>query len=110
MFNWFFNLIDWNRNLGGVRSSGWRNVQQQKIKEQPTCEATGKKGTLLDPLQVHHVLPFHLYPTEELNPKNLIVLRRSLHFWMGHFGSWSSYNLKIREDAAELLDKIKNRP
>lgn len=109
MINWIFNLFD-NRTLGGKRSSGWSATQKAFIAINNVCAATGKKGTLLDPLQVHHVKPFHLNPELELDPNNLITLRRSIHLWLAHLGSWSSYNLNIREDAAILRQKIANRP
>lgn len=93
--------------IGAVpRSSHWPSVRAAKLKAQPTCEATGSK----DDLEVHHVEPFHEDPSKELDPENLIVLNRPAHFIVGHLCSWRSYNPAVREDAAALLRKIKNRP
>lgn len=104
----FFGFSD--KTFGALRSPKWRQIQKEHIKKFPTCAATGKKGTLLNPLSVHHVKPFHLYPELELDPNNLITLSFWAHLWLAHLGNYKSFNLNIREDAATLLAKIISRP
>jgi 5-methylcytosine-specific restriction endonuclease McrA len=51
-----------------------------------------------------------LEPARELDPANLMALCRSCHLFVGHLGSWESYNPAALEDAAAWLAKIKARP
>lgn len=93
--------------IGAVsRSPHWPAVRAAKLKQQPTCEATGST----DDLEVHHIIPFHEDPALELSEANLIVLNRPAHFIVGHLCSWRSWNPNIRKDAANLLKKIQARP
>ena len=89
-----------------TRSSGWGKVRKQHIKKNPTCAACGSKH---DP-EVHHIKDFSTYPELELDPDNLITLcGRRCHFLLGHLKDFKSINPTIVEDAAKLLEKIKNR-
>ena len=92
-------------DLFGGRSKNWPSVRKAYINQHPKCEICGKKP-LLRSNEVHHILPFHLYPTLELNPENFITLCRTHHFEWGHFFSFKSYNQDIRKD----IERIKNRP
>jgi hypothetical protein len=67
----------------------------------PTCAACGSRH-LVD---VHHVVPFHIDRTLELDLGNLITLCRwrRHHLKVGHLGDWTRYNEHVREDAARLL-------
>ena len=59
----FYWLIkDWwiGKPLGGLRSSGWAEFRKIHIKKE--CEVCGKKGTILQPLELHHVEPFNINP------------------------------------------------
>lgn len=88
------------------RSSAWSKVEKLFIYKNPECAACGSKKSL----NVHHKLPFHLYPEKELDIANLITLcmekKKLCHFLIGHGGSWRSYNPNIEENARE----IKNNP
>jgi hypothetical protein len=94
------------------RSGKWPAVRAAYIADHPACEACGATGSKAG-LQVHHVKPFHLDPAKELDPANLITLCTSdshnCHFFIGHALDWQAYNPHAREDAARLLDHIKNR-
>ena len=92
--------------FGAARSPKWSEVRNNFIKQHPTCEVCGtKKGC-----EIHHRRPFHLHPELELDEKNLITLCRPHHYLIGHLMSWSSYNVNVGEDAAHLLEEVKNRP
>lgn len=86
-----------------VRSSHWKTVREAQLRDNPTCAACG--GT--DHLQVHHILPFHLYRDLELDPNNLIVLCEDkdtkCHLHVGHRGNWKDYNPMAKEDAKVAL-------
>ena len=99
-----------DKTFGAIRSSGWGKLQKETVKAHPFCSFHGGKGTLLNPLQVHHIKPFHLFPLLELIKSNLIVACRFCHLWYCHLGSYHSCNLQAREDAEMLLAKINNRP
>lgn len=89
----------------GERSSKWRSVRDEYVKQHPRCEACGSTWGL----NVHHVKPFADYPELELDEGNLITLCREHHFRIGHdpdgprgFArpSWLLSNPNVREDAA----------
>lgn len=66
------------------------------------CEACG--GTTK--LTVHHIVPFHVDPTRELDPRNLIVLcerqEANCHLRLGHGRDWDMANPNVVEDARML--------
>lgn len=96
--------------FGAARSPKWSEVQKAFVKANPVCAVCDKKGTLLNPLNVHHQRPFHLHPELELDPNNLITLCRRDHFLLGHLLNWSSYDADIVVNARIIHDRIKNRP
>jgi 5-methylcytosine-specific restriction endonuclease McrA len=89
----------------GERSSKWRSVRDEYVRQHPRCEACGSTWGL----NVHHVQPFASHPELELDEGNLITLCREHHFRIGHdpdgprgFArpSWLLSNPNVREDAA----------
>lgn len=82
------------------RSSHWPALEREIRAEQGECAACASKSHL----QVHHVLPFHLYPEFELEPSNLVVLceapGQNCHLRYGHAGSFAAYNPNVLRDAA----------
>jgi hypothetical protein len=94
--------------LGNKRSTKWPTVRKKYFEKNPTCAACGGK----EEIQIHHCIPFHLDMTKELSEDNLISLcdKNNCHFMFGHLCCWYSYNPNVREDAAKILEKIKNRP
>ena len=73
---------------------------------EPGCAACGYRG---QGLQVHHIKPFHLHPTLELDPRNLITLcevkGRDHHLLLGHLDEWESYNVNVRRDVKHYYGK-----
>ena len=102
----FFGLED--RTFGAVRSSGWPAFRRIYIEF--NCKCCGKKGSFLNRLELHHILPFHLYPHLEREPTNVITLCRRCHLLLAHLDSFKSHNIDIKKDAENLLKRIEARP
>jgi hypothetical protein len=85
---------------GAGRSPQWPGVRAAYLKDHSLCAACGGD----DYLQVHHIMPFHLDRTLELEPKNLITLCEqpayNCHFTWGHFHDWYGYNPNVKRDSA----------
>lgn len=94
------------------RSSKWPTVRKHYLENNPACAVCG--GCIK--LEVHHVRPFHLHPGLELDPLNLITLCESgrhginCHLFIGHLGSYKSYNVSVKQDAYKWHDRMKSRP
>lgn len=95
-----------DHDYGAPRSPRWESLRREMIAQVKECVAC---GTARD-LEVHHIIPFHLRKDLELAAANLIVLCRDCHLTFGHLKSWSSYNERVRIDAAEYRQKVKCRP
>ena len=83
------------------RSGKWPAVRAAHLKRQPACAACGQTKEL----NVHHRIPFHVDPSLELSPENLITLcehsPQSCHYHFGHCAlSWKAFNPHVVEDAA----------
>ena len=84
-----------------TRSSKWSRVRKIALLASPKCACCGSV-TLL---QVHHMQPFHLKPTLELDPRNLIVLcmsKNECHLLIGHGNNFKKYNPYIAADAKNV--------
>lgn len=108
MFQWVKNLLikPEERPVFGARSGKWEMVRKQYLTNHPRCAVCNTKENL----EVHHVLPYHLYPEQELKIENLITLCSTHHLFVGHLMNWSSYNVDVRNDSAKWLRKIMSRP
>ena len=108
--NWE-DVRDWWRGYTfGGRSGSWPRVRKAFLKENPLCAVCGRKSTLLNPNECHHVVPFSVDVSLELLPSNLCTLCRPCHYLVGHLTSWSSFNSSVREDARVWRRKVDNRP
>jgi 5-methylcytosine-specific restriction protein A len=87
------------------RSPHWKGVRSKYLRANPTCSACDG----VDRLEVHHIIPFHVFPELELDETNLITLCESrdsnCHLRVGHLGSWRKWNADVRADA--LVEFIK---
>ena len=89
------------------RSPKWRKVRNEFIKNNNECAACGRD----DDLEVHHIVPYHVDPSLELDHCNLITLcGKHCHFIFGHLGDWKSWNKDVVEDTKNYHKKIINRP
>lgn len=66
--------------MEGPRSSQWPKVRAEHLRKHPTCAACGST----EDLNVHHIQPFHLDPSLELYPPNLMTVCRDHHFYVCH--------------------------
>lgn len=88
------------------RSSKWPAVRTAWLLVNPRCALCG--GT--EDVEVHHVVPFHVDPSRELDPSNLLTLceesRRlnglNCHLFAGHLGNWQQYNPRARAMCIQL--------
>ena len=95
--------------FGGVpRSSQWPTFRKTHIKDH--CEVCGKKGTFLKPLELHHVEPYNINPSRELDPTNVQTGCRRCHQLVYHLDNFHSWNIDAQEDAKILFKKIQHRP
>lgn len=92
--------------ITGGRASGWAKFAHEWLLEFPTCWACG--GIVL--CVPHHIIPFHVDPSHELDRKNLMTLCGAHHIWIGHLGDFRSWNVDALKDASTMLVKIKSRP
>lgn len=108
------HIIEFDRRedqliLATPRSSQWRKVRLEHLERFPECAACGRKQAL----EVHHVLPFHLFPEHELDYDNLVTLCEwpslNCHLLFGHCMDWRHYNPSARGDAARNFNMIRGR-
>lgn len=82
------------------RSPQWSKERAAWLADNPECAACG--GT--EHVTVHHVRPFHLYPSLELVRSNFITLcenpTHNCHLIFGHFLAWTRWNPSVRMDVA----------
>ena len=92
--------------LSVPRSSKWRAVRNNHLKNNPSCAVCGG----FDNVVPHHIIPVHLDPSKELDPSNLVSLCEgktfNCHLFFGHLRNWSKHNSDIVEDARKWRDKI----
>lgn len=92
-----------------TRSKQWPKVRNSFLKKNPKCSCCGSTKSL----EVHHRIPFHERPELELDENNLIVLcdgTLRCHLFVGHLGSYKSFNKEVWEDSVKWNFKIEHRP
>ncbi len=105
------NGVPYTIEYGGVpRSPLWRKVRDAYLLINPTCAVCGHTRDL----NVHHIQPYHLLPSLELDRTNLITLGENCptgnhHLLFGHLGDWKCYNPNVVYDTQLWLCKIKSR-
>lgn len=89
------------------RSKGWTKLKKSYIKQYPNCAVCGSLKLVVP----HHIIPFHVDKSKELDPNNLITLCENkvfnCHLFFGHLKNWSRYNPNIIEDAKIWKEKLK---
>jgi hypothetical protein len=87
-----------------LRSSQWPKVRRQHLQLQPLCQICGTS----DKVEVHHIVPFSVDPSLELQPSNLISLCESkqpgliCHLTVGHLGNYKDVNANVVADCQAL--------
>lgn len=106
IFDYLKDLFRGNISLGGAgRSGSWPRIRDAYAKAFPDCAVCGDKKP-----EIHHVIPFSVDPSQELNPSNFLSLCREHHLLIGHLMSWKSFNKDVRPDSVVWKTKIENRP
>lgn len=100
------DCIQHGHELNYGRSGEWQTVRKEYLVYRPSCEACGSKKAL----NVHHVIPYHLDPSKELDKNNLITLCHTCHLVFGHLMNFKSWNVEVRKDAEWYRNKIIHRP
>ena len=94
---------------GAKRSSKWRKVRKQHLKEHSACAVCESKKKV----EVHHKTPFHISPELELEPDNLVSLCENkkyginCHLLIGHLGNYKRTNPVCRLDVITWNMKLK---
>lgn len=94
------DVVTGKSKLAERRSSGWSTVRKAFLKENPCCAMCG--GT--KKLEVHHIVPFNVDPSKELEHSNLLTLCEakkfgvSCHLFFGHLGNFRRSNDEVRKD------------
>lgn len=88
------------------RSPKWYIVRHKHLLKQNFCQACGTKRRL----QVHHIVPFSVDASKELDENNLITLCKSCHLVFGHLMDWRSWNTEVVNDSMVYYNKILNKP
>jgi len=106
VFHWYAQR---KRAYGNKRSPQWPEARKKWLKAHPTCAVCGSK----DHLEVHHIMPFHLDPSKELDPKNFITLCESKshndHLIFGHLLDFKSLNPNVVTDSKTYLGEVSHR-
>lgn len=92
--------------LSVPRSPAWRALRNRHLREHPECAVCGSRNDVVP----HHVVPFHVDPSRELDPTNLLTLCEgrtfNCHLFFGHLRRWDRYNASVVEDAATWRRKV----
>lgn len=89
-----------------ARSGKWPAFRARWLADHPCCEACGRT----DSLEVHHITPFHVDPSRELDPTNVVTLCEhaawNCHLMIGHKGNWKDYRADVRRVACAVRATI----
>lgn len=95
------------RVLSLPRSPEWKKVRLEHLSKNPRCAVCGNYKNVVP----HHIVPFHVDPSKELDPSNLISLCEgdtfNCHLFFGHFRNWTKHNPEVTEDARIWNEKTK---
>ena len=72
-------------------------AKREYRKTHQCCEMCSSKRDLVSgrKCDVHHRVPVHIAPELATHQSNLITFCRTHHFWIGHGGSWKTYNANL---------------
>lgn len=95
-----------SKRIQHERSDMWLEVRHNHLQYEPVCQYCGSH----EHLEVHHIKPFHLFPSLELDPSNLITLCDGVndcHLRVGHNGDWKEFNLWVVSDCAKMHNMLR---
>jgi len=85
-----------------LRNDAWPKTMKRFKILNPLCAVCGARKKLV----VHHIRPYYLFPSQELNEENLITLCERCHLFVGHLTDYKKYNADIIEHAKWWKDTI----
>lgn len=94
--------IEKAKTHGKKRSDKWPALRRAFLKGK-VCAVCGKRKKL----EAHHILPFHIDPSKELDPSNLLPLCEgnktiNCHLRFGHFDDFrTKYNSDVITESAK---------
>lgn len=105
MFSWLKHLAD---TFGSKpRSRDWPRVRREHLRGEPACAACGRNRDV----EVHHIIPFSVDPSLELDRSNLVTLCADpCHLLFGHLLNFRRFNPHVRQDAAAFLRRMRSEP
>jgi len=109
MFNNLKDKIQGKVVKGKKRSGKWRYRRRKHLKKFPRCAVCESKKKL----EVHHIIPFSVDPSLELEDSNLVTLCENkkygcnCHLLIGHLGNYQRTNLTCLQDIDTWHKKIK---
>ena len=104
VFAWIKVNVLRRRTFGLRRSPKWRVVREAHLRKNKRCAVCGSQKKP----EVHHIIPVHVDPSQELKRTNLITLCRRDHFVFGHLCNWQKYNETVTNDAKYWHGRIRN--
>lgn len=96
---------------GAKRSHLWPGIRKAHLAKFPACAVCGS----VRKVEVHHMTPFHVEPSLELDPSNLISLCEqkkfgiTCHLLVGHCGNYRGMNPDVKADAETWAKKLASR-
>lgn len=93
--------------LSARRSGHWPTVRKHHLELHPVCEICGGS----EKLEVHHIFPYHMDPSRELDSGNLVTLCEanpvfSCHRIFGHLNNFRGWNPDVLKDAKDWREKL----
>lgn len=86
------------------RSGKWKRIRKEHLAASPACAVCGS----VKKVEAHHKIPFHIDPSKELEPTNIITLcekgpgKINCHLVVGHLGNYKLANPRVAADAESL--------
>lgn len=85
------------------RSFAWPVFRKRYLADR--CSACDTKNDL----ELHHIIPYAVDKSLELEPTNVVTLCPKCHLIFGHFGNWQLYNPNVIMDIIEYQMKPRAR-
>lgn len=91
-----------NKPQDNKRSTKWPTFRKNFLKGKSCAVCGGTKK-----LEAHHIIPFHINPSLELDETNLIALCEgnkniNCHLVIGHKQNFKKFNANVKKDSKRL--------
>lgn len=96
IFSFFFSKNE------SSRSPKWPWFRTKWVEKNPFCCGCGT----LNNIQVHHIVPFNVDKSKELDINNVMSLCKTCHFVFGHLNNYNYYNVNVVVDCATHISRV----